>query len=80
MKGWSGGSDGTKVMVFEVDMPHCGSEGFDDCEHNRPAVWALNGKVRWCVLRAFLWNIILTLEEEEGCDYGLGITVTRRPH
>ena len=77
MKGWSGGSDGTKVMVFEVDMPHCGSEGFDDCVHNRPAVWALNGKVRLCVLRAFSWSITLKLEDEGGYDWGLGITATR---
>ncbi|CAM9227153.1 unnamed protein product, partial [Ectocarpus sp. 12 AP-2014] len=45
MEGWSGGLDGSKVMVFEVDMPHCGTEGFDDCTWNRPAVWALNSKV-----------------------------------
>lgn len=45
MEGWTGGADGTKVMVFEVDMPHCGTEGFSDCEWNRPAVWALNSKV-----------------------------------
>lgn len=45
MDGWSGGLDGSKVMVFEVDMPHCGTEGFDDCTWNRPAVWALNSKV-----------------------------------
>ncbi|CAM9758145.1 unnamed protein product [Pylaiella littoralis] len=44
MKGWKGGSDGTKVMVFEVDMPHCGDDGFGECEANRPAVWALNSK------------------------------------
>lgn len=42
MRGWSGGSDGTKVMVFEVDMPHCEEE---TCTWNRPAVWALNAKV-----------------------------------
>ena len=46
MEGWHGGSDGTKVLVFEVDMPHCGTEGFSECDYNRPAVWALNGKVR----------------------------------
>lgn len=45
MEGWKGGADGTKVMVFEVDMPHCGTEGFSVCEENRPAVWALNSKV-----------------------------------
>eukprot|EP00752_Nemacystus_decipiens_P009999 g8915.t1 len=45
MEGWKGGADGTKVMVFEVDMPHCGTEGFSDCTWNRPAVWALNSKV-----------------------------------
>lgn len=44
MEGWKGGADGTKVMVFEVDMPHCGTEGFSDCTWNRPAVWALNSK------------------------------------
>lgn len=27
-------------------MPHCGTEGFSDCEWNRPAVWALNSKAR----------------------------------
>lgn len=53
MEGWKGGSDGTKVMVFEVDMPHCGSEGFSQCTHNRPAVWALNSKASdtTCLLR-----------------------------
>lgn len=45
MEGWKGGDDGTKVMVFQVDMPHCGTEGFKECTHNRPAVWALNAKV-----------------------------------
>lgn len=44
MEGWKGGSDGTKVMVFEVDMPHCADDGFSPCEWNRPAVWALNSK------------------------------------
>ncbi|CAM9096280.1 unnamed protein product, partial [Hapterophycus canaliculatus] len=45
MEGWKGGDDGTKVMVFEVDMPHCGTEGFTECTWDRPAVWALNSKV-----------------------------------
>lgn len=44
MEGWKGGADGTKVMVFQVDMPHCGTDGFSTCEWNRPAVWALNSK------------------------------------
>lgn len=43
MRGWTGGADGTKVMVFEVDMPHCDEE---TCTWNRPAIWALNAKVR----------------------------------
>lgn len=42
MRGWTGGEDGTKVMVFEVDMPHCAEE---NCTWNRPAIWALNAKV-----------------------------------
>ncbi len=46
MEGWKGGADGSKVMVFEVDMPHCGSEGFSECDWDRPSVWALNSKVR----------------------------------
>lgn len=60
MQGWAGGSDGTKVMVFEVDMPHCGESGFSECTHNRPAVWALNAKViskpkpRGCAVVCFL--------------------------
>eukprot|EP00752_Nemacystus_decipiens_P008859 g7905.t1 len=41
MRGWTGGDDGTKVMLFEVDMPHCG----ESCNWNRPAVWALNARV-----------------------------------
>ena len=45
MEGWKGDGEGTKVMVFEADMPHCGTEGFSECTHNRPAVWALNDKV-----------------------------------
>ncbi|CAM9199787.1 unnamed protein product [Choristocarpus tenellus] len=45
LHGWSGGSDGTKVVVFELDMPHCGDAGFDSCTHDRPAVWALNAKL-----------------------------------
>lgn len=45
MEGWKGDGDGTKVMVFEADMPHCGTEGFSQCTENRPAVWALNDKV-----------------------------------
>ena len=23
MRGWQGGEDGTKVIIFGVDMPHC---------------------------------------------------------
>ncbi|CAM9665667.1 unnamed protein product [Pylaiella littoralis] len=42
MRGWTGGEDGTKVMMFELDMPHCEEE---DCKWNRPAVWALNARV-----------------------------------
>lgn len=42
MRGWTGGDDGTKVMMFEVDMPHCGEES---CDFDRPAVWALNARV-----------------------------------
>lgn len=45
MEGWKGGEDGSKVMVFEVDMPHCGSDGVSECTWDRPAVWALNSKV-----------------------------------
>eukprot|EP00904_Undaria_pinnatifida_P006640 jgi/Undpi1/3105/HiC_scaffold_15.g06479.m1 len=45
MEGWKGDGDGTKVMVFEADMPHCDTEGFGQCTYNRPAVWALNDKV-----------------------------------
>lgn len=47
MEGWKGGDDGTKVMVFEVDMPHCGTDGFTECIWDRPAVWALNSKVSY---------------------------------
>lgn len=43
MRGWEGGEDGTKVMMFEVDMPHCNE---DTCNWDRPAVWALNSRVR----------------------------------
>lgn len=46
MVGWAGGDDGSKMFVFEVDMPHCGDGVFEDCTYNRPAVWALNAKVR----------------------------------
>lgn len=62
MEGWSGGSDGTKVFVFEVDMPHCGEDDFEECTYNRPAVWALNAKVRVSVtstrsyLEYMVWN------------------------
>ncbi|CAM9230570.1 unnamed protein product, partial [Discosporangium mesarthrocarpum] len=45
LHGWSGGSEGTKAVVFEVDMPNCGELGFEPCAFNRPAVWALNAKV-----------------------------------
>lgn len=45
MRGWVGGEDGTKVMVFEVDMPHCDVEGDSDCTWDRPAIWALNARV-----------------------------------
>lgn len=43
MRGWTGGADGTKVMIFEVDMPHCEEE---TCTWDRPAIWALNARVR----------------------------------
>ncbi|CAN0484313.1 unnamed protein product, partial [Ectocarpus sp. 12 AP-2014] len=42
MRGWTGGKDGTKVMIFELDMPHCEEE---TCDWNRPAVWALNARI-----------------------------------
>lgn len=42
MRGWAGGSDGTKVMMMEMDMPHCKDKS---CGWNRPAVWALNARV-----------------------------------
>ena len=42
MRGWQGGEDGTKVIIFEVDMPHCEENA---CAWNRPAVWALNARV-----------------------------------
>lgn len=42
MRGWTGGADGTKVMMFELDMPHCGQA---TCNWDRPAVWALNARV-----------------------------------
>ncbi|CAM9623568.1 unnamed protein product, partial [Scytosiphon promiscuus] len=42
MRGWAGGSDGTKVMMMELDMPHCDKA---TCTWDRPAVWALNAKV-----------------------------------
>ena len=42
MRGWQGGEDGTKVIIFEVDMPHCEENA---CAWNRPAVWALNAMV-----------------------------------
>lgn len=42
MRGWQGGEDGTKVMVFRVNMPHCEGE---NCAFDRPAVWALNAMV-----------------------------------
>ncbi|CAM9655367.1 unnamed protein product [Discosporangium mesarthrocarpum] len=45
MRGWAGGPDGTKMVVFQVDMPHCGEEGFDSCAYDRPAIWALNAKI-----------------------------------
>ena len=42
MRGWTGGDDGTKVMMFEADMPHCTEAS---CNWDRPAVWALNARV-----------------------------------
>lgn len=46
-------------------MPHCGTEGFDDCTWNRPAVWALNSKVRHghvaCPVFSFILVSVLTL-------------------
>lgn len=45
MRGWTGGEDGTKVIIFEVDMPHCDVEADSDCTWDRPAVWALNARV-----------------------------------
>lgn len=50
MRGWTGGSDGTKVMMMELDMPHCDEES---CTWDRPAVWALNARVGQlcCALR-----------------------------
>ena len=44
MRGWTGGEDGTKVMIFEVDMPHCDT-GDEECTWDRPAIWALNARV-----------------------------------
>lgn len=55
MRGWTGGADGTKTIVFEIDMPHCSR---DKCTYDRPAVWALNAQVHAFgrpIFLAYLW-------------------------
>lgn len=68
MRGWTGGGDGTKVMMFEVDMPHCGEE---TCNWNRPAVWALNARVS-CVSLRLHWGSSMRVQREFFTDREMG--------
>lgn len=66
MRGWTGGLDGTKMLVFEADMPRCTSEA---CSYDRPAVWALNAQVlQPSHLASRLSQLIAVEQDNVKCD------------